>query len=120
MSNFFAQPDALACGKTVEEVTAQGVPEELRTHKAFTGNRPSLCILFPEMTARRLGQLYSLYEHRVAVEGFVWGINSFDQWGVQLGKDLAKTAKSVLTGGEGGNLNSATKKLVQAYLANSR
>lgn len=86
MSNFFAQPDALACGKTIEELTAEGVPAHLLAHKEFPGNRPSLSLLFPELNARSCGQLLALYEHRVAVQGFIWGINSFDQWGVELGK----------------------------------
>ena len=71
MSNFFAQPDALACGKTVEELIAEGVPSHLIPHKEFPGNRPSLSLLFPELTARRCGQLLALYEHRVAVQGTV-------------------------------------------------
>jgi glucose-6-phosphate isomerase len=89
MSNFFAQPDALAYGKTIEELKAAGVPVELHTHKEFEGNRPSLSLLFPELSPYTCGQLLALYEHRVAVQGFVWGINSFDQWGVELGKALA-------------------------------
>ena len=86
MSNFFAQPDALAYGKTIDELKTAGVPTELHTHKEFEGNRPSLSLLFPEMTPFTCGQLLALYEHRVAVQGFIWGINSFDQWGVELGK----------------------------------
>jgi len=89
MSNFFAQPDALAYGKTTDELKTAGVPTELHTHKEFEGNRPSLSLLFPEMTPFTCGQLLALYEHRVAVQGFIWGINSFDQWGVELGKALA-------------------------------
>ena len=89
MSNFFAQPDALAYGKTIEELKNAGVPPELHTHKEFEGNRPSLSLLLPELTPFSCGQLLALYEHRVAVQGFVWGINSFDQWGVELGKALA-------------------------------
>jgi glucose-6-phosphate isomerase len=86
MCNFFAQPDALAMGKRVEELIAEGVPAALHPHKEFPGNRPSLSLLFPLLNARTCGQLLALYEHRVAVQGFIWGINSFDQWGVELGK----------------------------------
>lgn len=96
MSNFFAQPDALALGKSIEQLQSEGVPENLQQHKFFPGDRPSLSILFKgELTARSCGQLLALYEHRVAVEGFVYGINSFDQWGVELGKVLAKDVRSV-------------------------
>ena len=96
MSNFFAQPDALALGKTREECEKEGDPPELQMHKLFPGNRPSMSILIPDHTPFNLGQLLVLYEHRVAVQGFVWGINSFDQWGVQLGKVLAKAARTQL------------------------
>ena len=97
MSNFFAQPDALALGKTLEQLTAEGVPEELHQHKLFVGDRPSLSILFKgALDARKCGLLLALYEHRVAVEGFLYDINSFDQWGVELGKVLAKDVRGVL------------------------
>lgn len=98
MSNFFAQPDALANGKSKEELVKEGVPESLIEHKLFTGDRPSLSILFlGELTAYSCGQLLALYEHRVAVEGFLYGVNSFDQWGVELGKILAKNVRNVFT-----------------------
>lgn len=97
MSNFFAQPDALAYGKTIDELKSSGVPPELHTHKEFEGNRPSLSLLFPELTPYTCGQLLALYEHRVAVQGFVWGINSFDQWGVELGKALAGGVRKQLS-----------------------
>ncbi|KZV20186.1 glucose-6-phosphate isomerase [Dorcoceras hygrometricum] len=89
MSNFFAQPDALAYGKTPEQLLKEDVPHHLITHKTFSGNRPSLSLLLPSLNAYNIGQLLGIYEHRIAVEGFVWGINSFDQWGVELGKSLA-------------------------------
>lgn len=89
MANFFAQPDALANGKTEDEVRAEGVKEELVPHKVFQGNRPSVSLLLPKLTAYATGQLLSIYEHRTAVQGFLWDINSFDQWGVELGKKLA-------------------------------
>ncbi|KAL0438554.1 UNVERIFIED_CONTAM: Glucose-6-phosphate isomerase, cytosolic [Sesamum latifolium] len=96
MSNFFAQPDALAYGKTPEQLLKENVPEHLITHKTFSGNRPSLSILLPTLNAYNVGQLLAIYEHRVAVEGFVWGINSFDQWGVELGKSLATQVRKQL------------------------
>jgi glucose-6-phosphate isomerase len=89
MSNVFAQAEALAFGKTAEEVRAEGVPETLVPHKTFPGNRPSTTILAERLTPRVLGSLVALYEHSVFVQGCVWGINPFDQWGVELGKVLA-------------------------------
>merc|ERR1740124_1273290 len=89
-SLMFAQADALAIGKTREEVENEGVKGALAEHKTFLGNRPSLLILMNQLTPYTCGQLLALYEHRVATEGFIWGINSFDQWGVELGKVLAK------------------------------
>ena len=96
MSNFFAQPDALALGKTYEQLKSEGVPESLWEHKLFTGDRPSLSLLFMgSLTAFACGQLLALYEHRVAIEGFIFNINSFDQWGVELGKVLAKDVRNI-------------------------
>lgn len=89
MCNFFAQADALAYGKTPEQLRSESVPDYLIPHKAFTGNRPSMALMLPELTAYTVGQLLSLYEHHIAVQGFIWNINSFDQWGVELGKILA-------------------------------
>ncbi|KAL9274111.1 Glucose-6-phosphate isomerase, cytosolic 1-like protein [Drosera capensis] len=96
MSNFFAQPDALAYGKTPEELKKENVPEFLIPHKTFTGNRPSVGLILPALNAYTVGQLLALYEHRVAVQGFIWGINSFDQWGVELGKSLASQVRKQL------------------------
>ncbi|KAL7117276.1 hypothetical protein ACP275_03G062000 [Erythranthe tilingii] len=96
MSNFFAQPDALAYGKTPEQLLKDNVPHHLVTHKTFSGDRPSLSLLLPSLNAYNIGQLLAIYEHRVAVEGFVWGINSFDQWGVELGKSLATQVRKQL------------------------
>jgi glucose-6-phosphate isomerase len=90
ISNVFAQAEALAFGKTPEEVRAEGVPEELVPHKEFDGNRPTNVILAQRLTPETLGSLVALYEHSVFTQGTVWGINSFDQWGVELGKVLAK------------------------------
>ena len=89
MCNFFAQADALAVGKTSIELRAEGCPDSLIPHKTFTGNRPSVSLVLPELNAFTTGQLLSIYEHRIAVQGWVWGLNSFDQWGVELGKVLA-------------------------------
>ena len=88
-ANLFAQSEALAFGRTAEEVRAEGVAEELVPHRTFPGNVPSTTILAPQLTPSVLGQLIALYEHKVAVQGAVWGINSFDQFGVELGKVLA-------------------------------
>ncbi len=89
MANVFAQAEALAFGKTAEEVKAEGVPEALVPHKVFEGNRPSNTILAEELTPKLLGSLIALYEHSVFTQGVMWGIDSFDQWGVELGKVLA-------------------------------
>eukprot|EP01056_Protomagalhaensia_sp_Gyna25_P004506 Protomagalhaensia_sp_Gyna_25__4505@NODE_413_length_3509_cov_255_403458_g319_i0_p1_GENE_NODE_413_length_3509_cov_255_403458_g319_i0NODE_413_length_3509_cov_255_403458_g319_i0_p1_ORF_typecomplete_len619_score136_79PGI/PF00342_19/7_8e118LZ3wCH/PF18517_1/0_35_NODE_413_length_3509_cov_255_403458_g319_i01472003 len=115
MSNFFAQPDALALGKTEEELRAEGVPEVLVPHKTFPGNRPSMSLLFEgPLTPRRAGQLLSLYEHRTAVEGFLFGVNSFDQWGVELGKVLAKGVRGILQkSNEKQDISAETSRLVK-------
>ncbi|MEO6600713.1 MAG: glucose-6-phosphate isomerase [Polyangiaceae bacterium] len=96
MANFFAQTEALAFGKTTEEVAKEGVPAELAAHKSFPGNRPTNTLLCDKLTPAMLGQLVALYEHKVFVQGVVWQINSFDQWGVELGKVLAKRIGSEL------------------------
>jgi len=90
MANFFAQTEALAFGKTAEEIAAEGVPEPLVPHRSFPGNRPSNTILAETLTPETLGKLVALYEHKVFVQGSVWNLNSFDQWGVELGKALAQ------------------------------
>ncbi|MFE8937800.1 glucose-6-phosphate isomerase [Streptomyces sp. NPDC007872] len=116
MANFFAQTQALAFGKTPEEVRAEGVPEELVPHKTFRGDHPTTTILADALTPSVLGQLIALYEHKVFVQGAIWNIDSFDQWGVELGKVLAKRIEPVLTTGEGAEeLDSSTAGLVAAY-----
>ncbi|MFJ4540608.1 glucose-6-phosphate isomerase [Streptomyces tibetensis] len=116
MANFFAQTQALAFGKTPEEVRAEGVPEELVPHKTFRGDHPTTTILAPELTPSVLGQLVALYEHKVFVQGAVWNIDSFDQWGVELGKVLAKRVEPALTGGaEVEGLDASTRALVATY-----
>jgi glucose-6-phosphate isomerase len=89
MSNFFAQTEALAFGKTAEECRAEGVPEKLVPHKTFPGNRPTNTLLAEQLTPETFGQLVALYEHKIFTQGVIWNIFSFDQWGVQLGKVLA-------------------------------
>ncbi|WP_432113660.1 glucose-6-phosphate isomerase [Streptomyces sp. S1] len=116
MANFFAQTQALAFGKTPEEVRAEGVPEGLVPHKTFRGDHPTTTILADALTPSVLGQLVALYEHKVFVQGAIWNIDSFDQWGVELGKVLAKRIEPVLTTGEGAEeLDGSTAGLVAAY-----
>src|SRR5262249_12286516 len=90
LANVFAQAEALAFGKTAQEVNAEGTPEWLIPHRVFPGNRPSNTIVVPRLTPMTLGKLVALYEHSVFTQGVVWNINSFDQWGVELGKVLAQ------------------------------
>jgi len=97
MSNFFAQSEALAFGKNADELRAEGCPEELIPHRTMDGNRPSNSILAPRLSTFVLGQLIALYEHKVFTQGCIWNINSFDQWGVELGKALAKRIVPELT-----------------------
>ncbi|WP_330455156.1 MULTISPECIES: glucose-6-phosphate isomerase [unclassified Streptomyces] len=116
MANFFAQTQALAFGKTPDEVRAEGVPEELVAHKTFRGDHPTTTILADRLTPSVLGQLIALYEHKVFVQGAIWNIDSFDQWGVELGKVLAKKIEPVLTEGKGGEqLDSSTAALASKY-----
>jgi glucose-6-phosphate isomerase len=116
MANLFAQGQALAFGKTPDEVRAEGVPEELVAHKTFRGNHPTTTILARELTPSVLGQLIALYEHKVFVQGAVWDIDSFDQWGVELGKVLAKRVEPALTeGADVPGLDASTAALVATY-----
>ncbi|NJP45686.1 glucose-6-phosphate isomerase [Actinacidiphila epipremni] len=116
MANFFAQTQALAFGKTPDEVRAEGVPEELVAHKTFRGNHPTTTILAGELTPSVLGQLVALYEHKVFVQGAIWNIDSFDQWGVELGKVLAKRVEPALTeGADVPGLDPSTTRLVAKY-----
>ncbi|WP_354382305.1 glucose-6-phosphate isomerase [Streptomyces sp. PvR034] len=116
MANFFAQTQALAFGKTPDEVRAEGVAEELVPHKTFLGNHPTTTILARDLTPSVLGQLIALYEHKVFVQGAVWNIDSFDQWGVELGKILAKRVEPALTeGAEVPGLDASTRALVATY-----
>ncbi len=97
MANCFAQTEALAFGKTADQVRAEGVAEPLIAHKTFPGNRPTNTIVAPALTPSVLGQLVALYEHKVFVQGVIWQVNSFDQWGVELGKVLATAIAPELT-----------------------
>ncbi|WP_410539006.1 glucose-6-phosphate isomerase [Streptomyces sp. KL2] len=116
MANLFAQGQALAFGKTEEEVRAEGVAEDQVPHRTFRGNRPTTTILASELTPSVLGQLVALYEHKVFVQGAVWDIDSFDQWGVELGKVLAKRIEPALTeGAEVEGLDASTAALVARY-----
>ncbi|MBQ0825730.1 glucose-6-phosphate isomerase [Streptomyces tagetis] len=116
MANFFAQTQALAFGKTPDEVREEGVPEELVPHKSFRGDHPTTTILAPELTPSVLGQLVALYEHKVFVQGAVWNIDSFDQWGVELGKILARRVEPALSkGAHVPGLDPSTAALVAAY-----
>lgn len=116
MANFFAQTQALAFGKTADEVRAEGASESLVPHKTFHGNHPTTTVLATELTPGVLGQLIALYEHKVFVQGAVWNIDSFDQWGVELGKVLAKRVEPALTeGADVPGLDASTKALVATY-----
>jgi glucose-6-phosphate isomerase len=97
MSNFFAQTQVLAFGKTADEIAAEGTAPEVVPHKVMPGNRPSTSILGTQLTPSVIGQLIALYEHEVFTEGTIWGIDSFDQWGVELGKTQAKALLPVIT-----------------------
>ena len=117
MANVFAQAEALAFGKTADEVKAEGVPEALVPHKVFEGNRPSNVILAEVLTPRLLGSLVALYEHAVFTQGVVWGIDSFDQWGVELGKVLAQRIIGELENAAEPELkhDSSTNRLIEWY-----
>lgn len=115
MANLFAQGEALAFGKTLEEVVAEGVPTHQQAHRVFPGNRPSTTILAPRLTPGVLGQLIALYEHIVFVQGVVWGVNSFDQWGVELGKVLATRISPELTTTSELHHDSGTNALISWY-----
>ncbi len=118
MANLFAQGEALAFGKTLAEVRAEGVPEHQQAHRVFPGNRPSTTILAPQLTPAVLGQLIALYEHVVFTQGCVWDVNSFDQWGVELGKALATRIAPELTGdGAAADHDSSTSAMIAWYRA---
>ncbi|EAJ7530414.1 glucose-6-phosphate isomerase [Campylobacter jejuni subsp. doylei] len=123
LSNVFAQAEAFMRGKTLEEVQEEmakkGLKEDqiqkLAPHRVFSGNRPSNILLLDEIHPRSIGSLVALYEHKIFVQGVIWDINSFDQWGVELGKELAKTILSELKGGKTQEHDSSTNHLIQIY-----
>jgi glucose-6-phosphate isomerase len=117
MANLFAQTEALAFGKTPEEVEAEGVPPAQVPHRTFRGNHPTNTILAPRLTPRVLGQLVALYEHKVFTQGTIWNVNSFDQWGVELGKVLAGRIVPELQAGAEPKLghDSSTNALIRRY-----
>ena len=119
MSNVFAQAEALAFGKTEEEVRAEGTPENVVPHKVMEGNRPTNTILAEQLTPRTLGSLVALYEHSVFTQGVVWEIDSFDQWGVELGKVLAARIIPELESDTDPDLkhDSSTNALIRRYRA---
>jgi glucose-6-phosphate isomerase len=117
MSNVFAQAEALAFGKTDEEVRAEGTPEEVVPHRVFEGNRPTNVILAEQLTPHSLGGLIALYEHSVFTQGTIWQIDSFDQWGVELGKVLARRIIPELESADEPKLehDSSTNTLIRRY-----
>ena len=119
MGNFFAQTKVLAFGKTAEEIAAEGVDEAVVPHKVMPGNRPTTTILAEELTPEILGALIALYEHIVFTEGIIWDINSFDQWGVELGKQQANDLAPAVSGKEAANSgDSSTDELIGWYRSN--
>ncbi|MCI1641675.1 MAG: glucose-6-phosphate isomerase [Actinomyces sp.] len=117
LSNFFAQTKALAFGRTADEVRAEGTPEAVVPARVFTGNRPTTSIMAPALTPSVLGQLIALYEHITFVQGAVWGIDSFDQWGVELGKKLARDLVPAIAGDAAvlAGQDSSTRGLIEYY-----
>ncbi|MFC4120824.1 glucose-6-phosphate isomerase [Nonomuraea zeae] len=116
-ANLLAQTSALAFGKTAEEIAAEGTAPEIVPHKVMPGNRPTSTILAPKLTPGTLGQLVALYEHIVFVEGVIWGVDSFDQWGVELGKKMALDVAPALTSEEPPDTfpDPSTEQLVRRY-----
>ncbi len=117
MANVFAQAEALAFGKTAQQVEAEGTPAWLVPHRTFEGNRPSNTILLEKLTPAALGKLVALYEHSVFTQGAIWQIDSFDQWGVELGKVLAQRIVPELESAVAPPLqhDSSTNTLIQRY-----
>jgi glucose-6-phosphate isomerase len=117
IANLLAQSEALAFGKPAEDVAAEGVPADLVPHRAFPGNRPSNTILADRLEPATLGALVALYEHSVFTQGSIWQINSFDQWGVELGKALAQRIAPELAAGPDAPLahDSSTNALIRRY-----
>ena len=125
MANFFAQTEALMNGKTAEEVRAEfqekgmasSAVEHLVPFKVFEGNKPTNTVLIDSLTPRNLGSLVAMYEHKIFVQGLIWNIFSYDQWGVELGKQLAKTILEELNQSDTGNHDGSTGQLMSDYLS---
>ena len=117
LANFLAQTRALAFGKTADEVRAEGTAEAVVPARVFTGNRPTTSIMAPALTPSALGQLVALYEHLTFTQGVVWGIDSFDQWGVELGKQLASQVQAAVGGDPeaAGEQDASTRSLLAYY-----
>jgi glucose-6-phosphate isomerase len=117
LANFFAQTKALAFGKTAEEVRAEGTDESIVPARVFSGNRPTTSIMAPALTPSVVGQLIALYEHITFTQGIVWGIDSFDQWGVELGKQLAQALSPAVAGDEtvAAEQDASTQALIAYY-----
>jgi len=117
IANLLAQSEALAFGKTAEEVAGEGVAPALVPHRTFPGNRPSNVLLAARLTPRSLGALVALYEHKVFAQGVIWGVNSFDQWGVELGKQLASriAPERVAERAPDARHDSSTQALIRHY-----
>ncbi len=107
----------MAFGKTPDELEAEGVAPELIAHKTFSGNRPTTTILLDKLTPRSLGQLIALYEHKIFVQGVIWDVNSFDQWGVELGKVLAQDIYQQLKTNDTASNDSSTTNLLRQLLS---
>jgi len=122
LANFFAQSKALAFGKTADEVRAEGTAEDIVPARVFSGNRPSTSIMAPQLSPSVLGQLIALYEHITFVQGIVWGIDSFDQWGVELGKELALEIAPAVSGDSDAlaSQDASTQGLINYYRAQRR
>lgn len=120
MGNFFAQTKVLAFGKTADEIAAEGVAEELIPHKVMPGNRPTTTIMAPELTPQVLGALIALYEHIVFVQGVIWDVNSFDQWGVELGKQQANDLAPAVSGAQAADSGDASTDSLIAWYRDNR
>ena len=118
MANYFAQTEALAFGKTYEELKSENIPESLIPHKVFEGNRPSNSLMAKKLTPSVLGQLIALYEHKIFVQGVIWDVFSFDQWGVELGKVLAGEILKELDNNESLDHDGSTNQLINLYRKN--
>jgi glucose-6-phosphate isomerase len=122
LANFFAQTQALAFGKTADEVRAEGTEESIVPARVFTGNRPTTSVMAPELSPSVLGQLVALYEHITFTQGAVWGIDSFDQWGVELGKQLAQQVGPAIAGDREilAGQDTSTRSLIAYYREHRR